>query len=276
MGRGNRLANINEVYVHTKIARKEQPAICLRHMEETFGGLTMPKKGRARTQHGVPTNQLADMDGPNVRCRQPRPRYEGAEDKLIAKTRRHMEEQFMVLRDQIRAFTTQFSNMGGRNGDGSRDPFAERRTHGRQHHVQAHANQWGNGFKINISEFQGDLQPKEFLDWVLAVEEVFEFNGALDERRVSLVVHTFWGRVAVWWQQLKQSRVQQGQLKINSWEKLLKKMRVAFLLYKYTIGRQSQNWRQRSMAVTKKIENSYKKEVFRETWSKVKSLQQAN
>jgi hypothetical protein len=29
------------------------------------------------------------------------------------------------------------------------------------------------------------------LDWVLAVEEVFEFNGVLDERRVSLVVHTF-------------------------------------------------------------------------------------
>jgi hypothetical protein len=142
--------------------------------------------------------------------------------------------------------------------------------------VQAHANQWGNGFKINISEFQGDLQPKEFLDWVFAIEEVFEFNGALDERRVSLVVHTFQGRVAVWWQQLKQSRVQQGQLKINSWEKLLKKMQVAFLLYKYTMGRQSQNWRQRSMAVTKKIENSYKKEVFRETWSKVKSLQQAN
>jgi hypothetical protein len=94
---------------------------------------------------------------------------------------------------------------------------------------------------------------------MLVVEEVFEFNEVPDERRVSLVVHTFWERVAAWWQQLKQSKVQQGQLKINSWEKLLKNMRVAFLPYKYTMGQQSQNWRQGSMAVKKKKENSYKK-----------------
>jgi hypothetical protein len=86
MGRSNRLADMNDVYVHTKIARKEQPVIRLQHMEEKFGGLTVPKKGRASTQHGVPTNQLADMDGPNVcRC-QPRLCYAGAEDKLIAET----------------------------------------------------------------------------------------------------------------------------------------------------------------------------------------------
>jgi hypothetical protein len=182
-----------------------------------------------------------------------------------------MEEQFTVLGDQIRALTTQLSNMGGHNGDGSGDLYAEHGTHRRQHHAQAHANQWGNRFKLNIPEFQGDLQPEVFLDWVLAVEKVFEFNGVPDERRVSLVVHTFRGKVVVWWQQLKQSRVRQGQLKINSWEKLLKKMRFAFLPHKYTMGQQSQNWRQGSIAVIKKIENSYRKEVFRETWSKVKS-----
>jgi hypothetical protein len=80
------------------------------------------------------------------------------------------------------------------------------------------------------------------------------------------VVHTFRGRVAAWWQQLKQSKVQQGKLKINSWEKLLKKLQVTFLPHKYTMERQLQNWRQWSTIVTKKIEKSYKKEVFRETW----------
>ena len=88
----------------------------------------------------------------------------------------------MVLGDQIRALTTQFSNMGGHNRDGSRDPSAERRMHGRYYCAQAHANQWGNGFKLNIPEFQGDLQLEEFLDWLLVVEEVFEFNGVPDER----------------------------------------------------------------------------------------------
>jgi hypothetical protein len=75
---------MNEVYVHMKIARKEQPAICLRHMEERFGGLTVPKKGRVCTQHGVPTDHLTDMDGPNIHRRQPRSWYTGAGDKFIA------------------------------------------------------------------------------------------------------------------------------------------------------------------------------------------------
>jgi predicted thioredoxin/glutaredoxin len=97
------------------------------------------------------------------------------------------------------------------------------------------------------------------LDWVLAVEEVFKFNGVLDEQQVSLVVHTFPGRVAEWWQQLKRNRKRQGKWKISSWEHLLKNMRIAFLPHSYIMERQSQNWRQGSMAVTKKIEKSYKK-----------------
>jgi hypothetical protein len=51
---------------------------------------------------------------------------------------------------------------------------------------------------------------------MLAVEKVFEFNGVPDEQRVSLVVHTFWGIVAAWWQYLKQRRRQQGKLKVSS------------------------------------------------------------
>jgi hypothetical protein len=59
-------------------------------------------------------------------------------------------------------------------------------------------------FELKIPKFRGNQQlPKEFLDWVLAVEEVFEFNGVPKECRVSLVVHTFQGRVAAWWQELK-------------------------------------------------------------------------
>jgi hypothetical protein len=75
---------MNEVYVHMKTARKEQPVICLRHMEERFGGLTVPKKGRVHTQHGVPTDHLTDMDGPNIHRRQSRSWYTGAGDKFIA------------------------------------------------------------------------------------------------------------------------------------------------------------------------------------------------
>jgi hypothetical protein len=48
--------------------------------------------------------------------------------------------------------------------------------------VQTHDNWWVSRFELNIPEFQGDPQLEEFLNWVLAVEEVFEFNGVPDER----------------------------------------------------------------------------------------------
>jgi hypothetical protein len=60
--------------------------ICLRHMEEKFGGLTVRKKGHACTQCGVHTNHLANMDGPNVCHCKPRQRYTGPEDKFIVES----------------------------------------------------------------------------------------------------------------------------------------------------------------------------------------------
>jgi hypothetical protein len=103
----------------------------------------------------------------------------GRKTNLFAEHRQHMEEQFTVLGDQI--------NMDGHNGNGSRNPYAEHQTHGRQNHVQAHATRWVNGFKLNIPEFQGDLQPEEFLDRVAGVGEVFDFKEVPEDRRVSLV-----------------------------------------------------------------------------------------
>ena len=49
-----------------------------------------------------------------------------------------------------------FAEKEGDYSDGkeSVDPFAERRVQGRCPPVQAHANQWENGFKLNIPEFQ--------------------------------------------------------------------------------------------------------------------------
>jgi hypothetical protein len=71
--------------------------------------------------------------------------------------------------------------------------------------AQAHANRWESGFKLDILEFSGGMQPEEFLDWVAAVEEILDFKEVPKDKRVSLVATKFWGRVAAWWQQLKQT-----------------------------------------------------------------------
>ena len=224
MGRSNRFADMNEVYTCTKIARKEQSAICLRHMSHE----------------------------PNDYRRQPRPQFAVAEGKTKAETQQYKEDQFRALEDQREALPTQISNLYRHNGNGSRNPFAERRTHECQHHAQAHATRWVDGSKLKISKFSWVLQPSEFWYWMLAVEEFFEVNGVVDAQRVPLVVLTFQGVVAAWWQHLKQRRRWQGKRKIRSWGQLLKKMLDAFVPQEYTMDRHSQILRQGSTAMTKK------------------------
>ena len=94
---------------------------------------------------------------------------------------------------------------------------------GRQHLAQAPTNQQVSRFELKIPKLQGDQQlPKVVLDWVLAIEEVFELNGVSNEQRVSLVVHAFQGRVVAWLQELTKNRKRQGKMEINSWEHQLK------------------------------------------------------
>jgi hypothetical protein len=134
MGRNNCFADINEAYAHMEKARKEQPAIHLRHMGS----------------------------GPNDCHRQPRPQFAVAEGKTKAETQQYKEDQFRALEDRHEASSTQISNLYRHKGNGSRNPFAECRMHGSQHHAQAHATQWVDGSKLKIPEFLGVLQPSEF------------------------------------------------------------------------------------------------------------------
>jgi hypothetical protein len=80
--------------------------------------------------------------------------------------------------------------MGGHSGSGSRNPFAERRTHERQHHVQVHANRWVNRVKLDIPEFQVCLQTKEFL----VTEKIKNNKKRFLERRWRLGVNCLWWR----------------------------------------------------------------------------------
>jgi DNA primase len=127
----------------------------------------------------------------------------------------HSEAQFASLREQIAVLTRQLSiknvqdrhrhiphdleeedaHMENENGN----PFAECGVHRHQPLVQAQANQWESGFKLDIPEFNGGLQPKEFFDWIAAVEEVLDFKRVPEDRRVSLVATKFRGRAAAWW-----------------------------------------------------------------------------
>jgi len=44
-----------------------------------------------------------------------------------------------------------------------------------------------NDFRVDTPEFEGKLDPEEFLDWLSTVERVFEYKDVPEDKKVKLV-----------------------------------------------------------------------------------------
>nr|GEZ04238.1 reverse transcriptase domain-containing protein [Tanacetum cinerariifolium] len=75
---------------------------------------------------------------------------------------------------------------------------------------------------VNISEFDGNtLNPKGFIDWLAAVEEVFDFKEVPENKRVSSIATKLRGRAFVWLQQLKLTRERVGKPRFISFARAI-------------------------------------------------------
>ncbi|PWA53208.1 reverse transcriptase domain-containing protein [Artemisia annua] len=93
---------------------------------------------------------------------------------------------------------------------------------------------WESGLRVNIPEFDGDtLNPEGFIDWLVAVEEVFEFKEVPENKKVSLIATRLRGRASAWWQQLKLTPERVGKPRVTTWRKKKKCMRVNFIPHNY-------------------------------------------
>ena len=50
---------------------------------------------------------------------------------------------------------------------------------------------WESSMHTKVPEFQGSLQPEEFIEWLCTAEEVIEFKGVHKEMKVPLVAKGF-------------------------------------------------------------------------------------
>ncbi|GJX32580.1 putative nucleotidyltransferase, ribonuclease H [Tanacetum coccineum] len=90
------------------------------------------------------------------------------------------------------------------------------------------------GMRVNIPDFAGDtLSPEGFIDWLVAVEEVFEFKEVPENKRVSLIATKLRGRASAWWKQLKLTKERVGKPRIMSWQKIKKCMKDNFIPHNY-------------------------------------------
>ncbi|PKI73706.1 hypothetical protein CRG98_005947 [Punica granatum] len=94
---------------------------------------------------------------------------------------------------------------------------------------------WESGMQTKIQEFHGSLKPEEFLDWLATIEEILEFKGVPENKRVPLLAIRLRYRATTWWQHVKLTRSRVGKPKIMTWKKMKKHLRASFLPYNFQI-----------------------------------------
>ncbi|GKC77928.1 putative nucleotidyltransferase, ribonuclease H, partial [Tanacetum coccineum] len=170
------------------------------------------------------------------------------EQELEDRVMERMEDGFNQFVDQLSDRMDQLMNKRdtrnsrGTDDEQSENPFgedddssSEEQLGRRPRRNQRKDNRrWESGMRVNIPDFARDtLSPEGFIDWLVAVEEVFEFKEVPENKRVSLIATKLHGRASAWWQQLKLTRKRVGKPRITSWQKMKKCMGANFIPHNY-------------------------------------------
>ena len=71
-------------------------------------------------------------------------------------------------------------------------------------------------FRVEIPEFEGQLNFDDFLNWLNTVEKVFEYKEVPDDKKIKLVALKLHKYALVWWSNVKAKRDRKGKGKIRS------------------------------------------------------------
>jgi len=89
--------------------------------------------------------------------------------------------------------------------------------------------QGSNDFRVEIPEFEGKLDPDEFLEWLSTVERVFEYKEVPEDKKVKRLALKLRKYASLWWTNLCAKRVRNHKGKIRTWEKMRAKLKSRFL-----------------------------------------------
>jgi len=118
--------------------------------------------------------------------------------------------------------------------EGDRNPFAssndEGRPKARRNKRSSHPS---SDFKVEILEFEGQLNPDEFIEWMNTVERVLEYKDVPDDKKVKLVALKLRKYASIWWSNVLSKRARKGKDKIRCWRKMKEKLKAKFLAPHY-------------------------------------------
>jgi hypothetical protein len=117
--------------------------------------------------------------------------------------------------------------------------------------------------KMDIPVCEGNLDAKELLDCIRALDTYFDYEDVEEDKKVRHAITRLKGHAALWWDELQEDRCCQGKQKIKIWDRMIAKMKVKFILRDYQIYlfRRMQNLRQKRVTVKEYTEEFYKMNI---------------
>jgi hypothetical protein len=114
--------------------------------------------------------------------------------------------------------------------------------------------------KMDIPFYEGNLDAKELLDWIRALDTYFDHEDVEEDKKVKHAVMRLKGHATLWWDELQDYRRYKGKQKIKRWDKMIAKMNVKFIPrdYQITLFRMMQNLRQKLMTIKEYTEEFYR------------------
>ena len=108
--------------------------------------------------------------------------------------------------------------------------------------------------------YSSNLNIEEIMDWINSLSKYFDFEEIEDKKKVRYATTRLKGHVAMGWDELQIQRERRGKKKINSWDKMLYKIKSQFMPKDNQLNllRQLRNLRQKAMTI-----KEYTKEILR-------------
>ncbi|GJV26739.1 putative CCCH-type zinc finger family protein [Tanacetum coccineum] len=90
--------------------------------------------------------------------------------------------------------------------------------------------QWySNDIKVEIPEYDGKLDPDEFVEWLRTVECAFDYKETSEEHKVKIVAMKLRKYASTWWANTCTERERLGKTKVKAWPKMKKLLKQKFL-----------------------------------------------
>lgn len=139
-----------------------------------------------------------------------------------------MAQQVQSMQEQIKELSVNRKNdlTDREESDDERDEHSVKGSGSNRHGTGSLCS---NDIKVDIPEYDGRLDPDEFVEWIRTVERVFDYRQTTEENKVKVVALKLRKYASTWWANVCTKRERLGKGKVKEWTKMKRLMKEKFL-----------------------------------------------